>query len=149
MDLTPHRSVLRHLTRTDPDARVRHRADALLLGANGLSLTKHLGCSRNSLRRGAQRFVAEGRDGLGDRRRLGTMVTIFPDDWSEDAQATYDATSLADVTARMAAIVLEQMGQQVVFDDTPVPDVIEVRTVDYVGILHADLNNRDSFVFER
>ncbi len=74
MDLSPHRDRLRQLTRTDPDARVRHRADALLLVANGLSLTKvaqHLGCSRNSLRSWAQRFVAEGRDGLVDRRRQG------------------------------------------------------------------------------
>lgn len=74
MDLSPHRDRLRQLPRTDPDARVRHRADALLLVANGLSRTKvaqHLGCSRNSLRSWAQRFVAEARDGLVDRRRQG------------------------------------------------------------------------------
>lgn len=74
MDLTPHRSTLRHLTRTDPDPRVRHRADALLLVAGGLSLTQaatQIGCSRNSVRTWAERFLADGRDGLVDRRRIG------------------------------------------------------------------------------
>ena len=34
-DLTGHAAELRHLTRTDPDPRVRHRADALLVLAHG------------------------------------------------------------------------------------------------------------------
>jgi hypothetical protein len=64
-------------------------------------------------------------------RRLGKMVTIFPDDWPADVQAAYDAASLADDTARMAAIIFGQTGQPVVFDDTLVPDVIEIRTLEY------------------
>jgi transposase len=74
MDLSPHHDTLRRLTRTDPDPRVRHRADGLLLIAGGLPLTKAarlIGCSRNSLRSWAQRFLAEGRAGLVDRRRGG------------------------------------------------------------------------------
>ena len=74
MDLTPHRATLRHLTRTDPDPRVRHRADALVLVAGGLSLSqaaRQIGCARNSVHTWAERFLAEGRDGLVDRRRLG------------------------------------------------------------------------------
>lgn len=74
MDLSPHHATLRHLTRTDPDPRVRHRADALLLVASGLSLSEaaaQIGCSRNSVHTWAERFLAEGRDGLVDRRRLG------------------------------------------------------------------------------
>lgn len=74
MDLSPHRDTLRRFTRTDPDPRVRHRADGLLLVADGLSLTRAaalIGCSRNSLRRWGQRFLAEGRAGLGDCRRNG------------------------------------------------------------------------------
>jgi transposase len=74
MDLTPHRAPLHHLTRTDPDPRVRHRADGLLLVASGLGLTaaaRRFGCSRNSLRSWAHRFLAEGRDGLADRGRPG------------------------------------------------------------------------------
>ena len=31
VDLAPHRATLRRLTRTDPDPRVCHRADGLLL----------------------------------------------------------------------------------------------------------------------
>ncbi len=70
MDLTPHHAALRHLTRTDPDPRVRHRADGLLLVAGGMSVTKaaqSFGCARNRLRTWGQRFLAEGRDGLADR----------------------------------------------------------------------------------
>lgn len=74
MDLTSHRPTLRHLTRTDPDPRVRHRADALLLVASGLSLSQaaaRIGCARNSVHTWAERFLAGGREGLIDRRRLG------------------------------------------------------------------------------
>jgi len=74
MELAPHRDHLRHLTRTDPDPRVRHRADGLRLVASGLSLTQAaqtFGCSRTSLRSGRKRFLLDGRDGLADRGRCG------------------------------------------------------------------------------
>lgn len=74
MDLTPHHATLRQLTRTDPDPRVRHRADGLLLVAGGMPLTqaaRMFGCARNSLHAWGQRFLAEGRDGLADRGRRG------------------------------------------------------------------------------
>jgi transposase len=74
MDLTSHRATLRRLTRTDPDPRVRHRADALLLVASGLSLSEtatRIGCARNSIHNWGTRFLEEGREGLIDRRRLG------------------------------------------------------------------------------
>jgi transposase len=74
MDLSPHRSVLQALARTDPDPRVRHRADGLLLVASGLSLThaaRLFGCARNSLRTWGQRLLADGRVGLADRSRRG------------------------------------------------------------------------------
>lgn len=74
MDLAPHFDALRTLTRTDPDPRVRHRADGLLLVAGGMSATRaaqSFGCARNSLRTWGQRFLAEGRDGLADRGRRG------------------------------------------------------------------------------
>lgn len=74
MDVAPHRDVLHHLTRTDPNPQVRHRADGLLLVAGGLSLTQAarvFGCARNSLRRWGERYLAEGRDGLADRARRG------------------------------------------------------------------------------
>lgn len=74
MELAVHHLALLRLTRTDPDPRVRHRADGLLLVAGGLSFTRAaalIGCSRKSLRRWAQRFQAEGRDGLVDHPRAG------------------------------------------------------------------------------
>ena len=73
-DLAPHRATLLRLTRTDPDPRVRHRADGLLLVAGGVSLTHAaaiFGCARHSLRRWTERFLAEGREGLADRDRPG------------------------------------------------------------------------------
>ncbi len=74
MDLSPHHATLHRLTRTDPDPRVRHRADGLLLVAGGMTLSRAatvFGCARNSLRTWGQRFLAEGREGLVDRRRKG------------------------------------------------------------------------------
>ena len=74
MELAGHHRALTCLTRTDPDPRVRHRADGLLLVAGGLSVTRAatlIGCSRTSLRRWAQRFLDEGRDGLVDHPRVG------------------------------------------------------------------------------
>ncbi len=73
-DLALHRATLRRLSRTDPDPRVRHRADGLLLVAGGLSLTQAadvFGCARTSLRRWTERFLAEGRAGLADCARRG------------------------------------------------------------------------------
>jgi transposase len=74
MDWTPHCATLRHLTRTDPDPRVRHRADALLLVASGLSFSQaaiRLCACPKTLRRWAERFLEEGRAGLADRPRRG------------------------------------------------------------------------------
>lgn len=74
MDLFPHLPALRHLAHTDPDPRVRHRADSLLLVAGGVSLTRaaHLvGHSRTTLRSWRDRFLADGRAGLADRGRPG------------------------------------------------------------------------------
>jgi transposase len=93
MDLAAHQDALTRLTRTDPDPRVRHRADALLLMAGGLSGTqtaKLSGCSRTSLRRWAQRFLAEGRAGLVDRPRRGRPRKL------DAAAQTLLATALAD-----------------------------------------------------
>jgi len=74
MDLAPPRATLHHLIRTDPDPRVRDRADGVLLVAGGMSLTEAarvVGCARTSLRRWGERYLAEGRDGLADRARPG------------------------------------------------------------------------------
>lgn len=74
MDLCPHLPTLRHLAHTDPDPRVRHRADSLVLVATGMSLTRaaHLiGHSRTTLRSWRTRFLAEGRTGLADHGRPG------------------------------------------------------------------------------
>ena len=74
MDLTPYRAILRGLIRTDPDPRVRHRADALLLLAGGLSVSqvaRAVKASRKSVHRWAERFLTQGWEGLVDRPRRG------------------------------------------------------------------------------
>ena len=73
-DLALHAPSLVQLTRTDPDPRVRHRADALVLVADGLTLTataQLLHTSPCRIRAWRDRFLAEGRDGLADRPRQG------------------------------------------------------------------------------
>jgi transposase len=74
LELTAHLDQLRHLTRTDPDPRVRHRADALLLLAHGRSVEEaahDVGCCTKRIRVWRRRFLAEGRPGLADRPRRG------------------------------------------------------------------------------
>jgi transposase len=79
LDLTGQVAELHRLTRTDPDPRVRHRADALLLLAHGRSVDEaahDMGCCTKRIRR----FLAEGRQGLADRPRQGRPLKL-------DAQA--------------------------------------------------------------
>ena len=73
-DLAPHTATLVPLTRTDPDPRVRHRADARVLVADGLTLTAAAALVQTSdsrVRAWRDRFLAEGRDGRADRPRRG------------------------------------------------------------------------------
>lgn len=78
-ELTAHAEALRHLTRTDPDPRVRHRADALLLLAHGQRLedaAQSMGCCAKRIRVWRRRFLAEGRAGLADRPRSGRPALL-------------------------------------------------------------------------
>lgn len=78
-DLAPHATTRVQLTRTDPGPRVRHRADALVLVADGLTLTAaaqllHTSACRVRARRA--RLLVEGRDGLADRPRRGRPTKL-------------------------------------------------------------------------
>lgn len=78
-DLSAYAAELRHLTRTAPDPRVRHRADALLLLAQGRSVeetAQSIGCCTKRIRVWRRRFVAEGRLGLADRPRAGRPALL-------------------------------------------------------------------------
>lgn len=78
-ELTAHVDALHRLTRTDPDPRVRHRADALLLLAHGRSVAEaaqSLGCCTKRIRVWRRRFLAEGRTGLADRPRRGRPALL-------------------------------------------------------------------------
>jgi exosome complex RNA-binding protein Rrp4 len=63
-------------------------------------------------------------------RKVGTIVTIFPDTWPKDVQAAYDAAALAEDRARMAAIIVQETGEKVDVEDGALLKVIEVRTLD-------------------
>ncbi len=68
------RATLRHLTKTDPDPRVRRRAQALLLVAEGqsqASAARLLQTSAYRVHVWQERFAVEGRAGLVDRPRGG------------------------------------------------------------------------------
>lgn len=73
-DLQERRAALRHLTKTDPDPRVRRRAQAVLLLEEGHSQASAARLFQTSAYRvhvWQTRFVAEGRAGLVDRPRGG------------------------------------------------------------------------------
>jgi transposase len=66
--------VLRRLRKTDPDPRVRQRAQAVLLVEHGHTLAsvgRLLGMKPDRVRVWQRRFAAEGRQGLLDRSRVG------------------------------------------------------------------------------
>lgn len=74
---------LRHLTKTDTDPRVRRRAQALLVVADGETLAgaaRLFHTSAYRIRVWQTRFAAEGRDGLVDRPRGGRPTKLSPDD---------------------------------------------------------------------
>jgi hypothetical protein len=45
--------------------------------------------------------------------RRGRIVTIFPEDWSTEAQAAYDDALLAGDTDRQAAIIFQETDEVV------------------------------------
>jgi transposase len=89
-ELTESQEQLRRLTRTDPDPRVRHRAQALLLVAQGQSVSavaRLFATAGHCVRTWRDRFLAEGRDGLLDRPRRGRPPKLDADDldWLQQA----------------------------------------------------------------
>lgn len=117
MDLGTHVSTLRTLTRTDPDPRVRHRADGVLLVAGGLSVTaaaRQLGGSRNTVKRWRDRFLAHGRAGLVDQPRAGRprKVTADARDLLETALADSPLDYDYPVTMWTVADLTDLLGQR-------------------------------------
>jgi putative transposase len=73
-ELRAQHKQLRHLTRTDPDPRVRRRAHALLLLADGHSVSavaRLFATAPHRVRAWRSRFLAGGRHGLADEPRPG------------------------------------------------------------------------------
>jgi transposase len=77
------RTRLRHLTKTDTDPRVRRRAQALVVVADGSSLAgaaRLFHTSAYRIRVWQTRFAEEGRAGLVDRPRGGRPAKLSADD---------------------------------------------------------------------
>src|SRR5918994_2883071 len=73
-DLCAQQEVLRHLSRTDPDPRVRRRAHALLLLSEGhavVAVARLFATAPHRVRAWRSRFLASGRHGLADEPRSG------------------------------------------------------------------------------
>lgn len=78
-ELARRREALVGLTKRDPDARVRHRAHALLAlidGPTAAAVGARLGVSAKTLGRWRARFLAEGGAGLRDRPRRGRPAKL-------------------------------------------------------------------------
>ena len=74
VDLGAQLEVLHHLTRTDPDPRVRRRAHALLLLTQDYSVAavaRLFATAPHRVRVWRARFLADGRQGLADEPRTG------------------------------------------------------------------------------
>src|SRR5215208_4013705 len=74
MELSTQREVLHHLTRTDPDPRVRRRAHALLLLSRGqsvMAVARLFETAPHRVRAWRSRFLIDGRQGLADAPRTG------------------------------------------------------------------------------
>ena len=81
LNLSGQGAELHRLTRTDPDPRVRHRADALLVLAHGRSVDEaahDMGCCTKRIRVWRRRFLAEGRQGLADRPGMDAPRSWMP-----------------------------------------------------------------------
>jgi transposase len=68
-DLVAQQAVLRHLSRTDPDPRVRRRAHALLLLSEGhavVAVARLFATAPHRVRAWRSRFLTSGRHGLVD-----------------------------------------------------------------------------------
>jgi transposase len=71
--------LLRHLSRTDPDPRVRRRAHALLLLSEGhavVAVARLFATAPHRVRAWRSRFLTSGRHGLADEPRPGRPPTL-------------------------------------------------------------------------
>ncbi len=74
---------LRSLVKTDPDPRVRHRAQALVMlaqGASVLGVARWFRTAPHRVRAWRTWFLEGGRDRLADDRRTGRPPKLGPDD---------------------------------------------------------------------
>lgn len=62
-------------------------------------------------------------------KKLARLITIFPEEWSPETQAAYDAAVRAGDTARQDGIIFQATGESVDVVDGAVIQVIEIRPV--------------------
>jgi transposase len=88
--VTERAGELRRLIRTDPDPRVRHRAQLVLLVAEGepvIRVARLFRTAAHRIRDWRGRFLERGRDGLADGPRTGRPPTLAAADLALLAEA--------------------------------------------------------------
>jgi transposase len=117
LDLSGHVAELQRLTRTDPDPRVCHRADALLVLAHGRRVDEaahDIDCRTRRIRVWRRQFLREGRQGLADRARQGRPPKLDDQTWTEleTALAASPLDSGYPVTTWAVADLADPLGQR-------------------------------------
>ena len=110
---------LRRLTKTDPDPRVRRRAQALLLveqGQTKASVARLLGTAAHRIRIWQTRFATEGRQGLLDRSRRGRPPALdeaagaFLEEALEQGPQAYNLPTTIWSIRDLQALLLRERG---------------------------------------
>jgi transposase len=122
MELSAQREVLHHLTRTDPDPRVRRRAHALLLLSRGqsvMAVARLFATAPHRVRAWRSRFLIGGRQGLADAPRTGrppkldAAALAFLEEALEASPQTYGLPVTIWSIRDLRAVLAQRLGVRV------------------------------------
>ena len=122
MELSAQREVLHHLTRTDPDPRVRRRAHALLLLSRGqsvMAVARLFETAPHRVRAWRSRFLIGGRQGLADAPRTGrppkldAAALAFLEEALEASPQTYGLPVTIWSIRDLRAVLAQRLGVRV------------------------------------
>jgi hypothetical protein len=71
---------LKRLVKADPDPRVRHRAQAVVMIARGTTVAREFATAAHRVRAWRDRYLRQGREGLADAPRSGRPPKFGPTD---------------------------------------------------------------------
>src|SRR5215204_1420165 len=122
MELSAQREVLHHLTRTDPDPRVRRRAHALLVLSRGqsvMAVARLFETAPHRVRAWRSRFLIGGRQGLADAPRTGrppkldAAALAFLEEALEASPQTYGLPVTIWSIRDLRAVLAQRLGVRV------------------------------------